>query len=185
MDDQAAREGVARVEGLLGELEALGDPRARAKALEAVQALLELYGTGLERIMDRVMERSDAELVQALDHDELVSHLLMVHGLHPVDVEDRVEGALEEVRPNLHSSGGDVELLGVQDGVVRVRLEEGGGGCGCGSAPSPARLAVEEAIAKAAPDVEGVEADLGPPALPVGIPLPLAAHHANGSSAAV
>jgi Fe-S cluster biogenesis protein NfuA/nitrite reductase/ring-hydroxylating ferredoxin subunit len=89
--------------------------------------------------------------------DELVEHLLLLHGLHPVDPETRVRGALEEVRPYLESHGGDVELLGVVDGVARVRLS---GSCeGCPSSTMTLKLAIEDAIHKAAPDVESVEAD--------------------------
>ncbi len=44
-------ESVARVESLLGELEALDDPVAREKATEVVQAVVEMYGEGLERIL--------------------------------------------------------------------------------------------------------------------------------------
>jgi Fe-S cluster biogenesis protein NfuA len=89
--------------------------------------------------------------------DELVSHLLLVHGLHPEDVETRVAQALEEVRPYLGSHGGDVELLGVADGIARVRLV---GTCdGCPSSTATLRYAIEEAVAKAAPELDGVEAE--------------------------
>ena len=45
--------------------------------------------------------------------DELVAHLLLLHGLHPVPVRERVLGALDEVRPYLATHGGGVELLDV------------------------------------------------------------------------
>ena len=61
--------------------------------------------------------------------DELVAHLLLLHGLHPVPVRERVRGALDEVRPYLVAHGGGVELLGVADGVVRLRLEGACNGC--------------------------------------------------------
>jgi Fe-S cluster biogenesis protein NfuA len=44
-------------------------------------------------------------------------------------VEERVEAALEELRPALRMDGGDVELVGVDSGVVRVRLLGACGGC--------------------------------------------------------
>ena len=152
------QERVARMETLLGEIEALNDPNARAKAAEVVQVLLELYGEGLARVMEVVAEGEERERVfEALADDELVSHLLLLHGLHPLDVETRVVRALEEVRPYLHSHGGNVELLGIEGGVVRVRLE---GSCdGCPSSAVTLKLAIEEAIQKAAPDLEGVEAE--------------------------
>jgi Fe-S cluster biogenesis protein NfuA/nitrite reductase/ring-hydroxylating ferredoxin subunit len=89
--------------------------------------------------------------------DELISHLLLLHGLHPLDVETRVVRALEEVRPYLQSHGGNVELLGIEGDVARVRLQ---GSCdGCPSSAVTLKLAIEEAVQKAAPDLEGVEAE--------------------------
>ncbi len=69
---------------------------------------------------------------------------------------------LADVRPYLGTHGGDVELLGVSEGVAQLRLE---GSCsGCPSSTVTLRMAIEEAIYKAAPDVERVEAVDGPPA---------------------
>jgi Fe-S cluster biogenesis protein NfuA len=156
VQDEEARERVARVEALLGEVETLDGP-ARERSTELVQALLELYGAGLERIVERVAERDGGELAGAFADDELISHLLLLHDLHPVPLEARVRGALEEVRPYLGTHGGDVELLGVEEGVVRLRLE---GTCnGCPSSTVTLKLAIEEAIHKAAPDVAAIEAE--------------------------
>jgi Fe-S cluster biogenesis protein NfuA/nitrite reductase/ring-hydroxylating ferredoxin subunit len=72
-------------------------------------------------------------------------------------VEERVRQALDDVRPYLESHGGDVELLDVQDGVVRLRLQ---GSCqGCPSSAATLKLAIEDAIHQAAPDVERVAAE--------------------------
>jgi Fe-S cluster biogenesis protein NfuA len=143
----------ARIEALLADVEALGDQQARETALELVQGLLDLYGEGLAR----VVERADEELLATLADDELVAHLLLLHGLHPVALEERVRGALDEVRPYLVSHEGDVELLGLEDGVVRLRLQ---GTCnGCPSSTATLKLAIEDAIRKAAPEVEEIEAE--------------------------
>ena len=163
MDDNQAREQVARVEALLDEIEAFPDQGAREKATEVVAALLELYGEGLARIVDYVSgSNGSGELGAALSGDELVSQLLILHGLHPVPVETRVRAALEGVRPYLESHGGDVELLSIDDGVVRLRLE---GSCnGCPSSAVTLKLAIEDAIYKSAPDLAGIEAQGADPA---------------------
>jgi Fe-S cluster biogenesis protein NfuA len=141
MEDAQVRELVAHVESVLERIE--GDP----KATDAVQALVELYGEAFARFL------AGADPSE----DELLSHLLLVHDLHPVDVETRVRQALDEVRPYLGSHGGDVELLGVEDGVARLRLA---GTCdGCPSSAVTLRNAIEEAIMKAAPDLERVDAE--------------------------
>jgi Fe-S cluster biogenesis protein NfuA len=160
--EDPARAQVARVEGLLEQLESLPDPVARATATDVVQALLELYGEGLGRIVDVLAEHDDGTLASALSGDELVAHLLLLHGLHPVPVRERVQGALQSVLPYLESHGGSVELLTVEDGVVHLRLE---GSCsGCPSSTMTLKLAIEEAIFKAAPDVEEVRAEGAVPA---------------------
>ena len=158
LDDRGLQERVVRVETLLGEIEALKDPTAQAKAAEMVQVLLELYGEGLARMMEVVADGEESKRTfGAFAEDELISHLLLLHGLHPLDVEARVDSALEEVRPYLQSHGGNVELLGVEGGVARLRMQ---GSCdGCPSSAMTLKLAIEEAIQKAAPDLEGIEAE--------------------------
>jgi Fe-S cluster biogenesis protein NfuA/nitrite reductase/ring-hydroxylating ferredoxin subunit len=156
---------IARVEKTLAELEEGG----QAEAIEAVEAIVELYGEGLARIAKRVGEGTLKDLAE----DDLVAHLLLLHGLHPVDCETRVRAALEEVRPYLGSHGGDVELVGVEGGSVRLRLQ---GTCdGCPSSQTTLKLAVEDAIYKAAPEIEHIEAEGALPAQAVtGVALSLA-----------
>jgi Fe-S cluster biogenesis protein NfuA/nitrite reductase/ring-hydroxylating ferredoxin subunit len=158
LDDRELRERVARMETLLEEIETFSDPSARSKAAEMVQTLLELYGEGLARMMDAVARGGESERTfEAFAEDELVSHLMLLHGLHPLDVETRVIRALEEVRPYLQSHGGNVELLGVEEGVACLRMQ---GSCdGCPSSAMTLKLAIEEAVQKAAPDLEGIEAE--------------------------
>ncbi len=156
-----------RIEHLL-EASAAGGPVAKERAEEMVRLVVELYGTGLERVLEIIHdagELSDAAL-DRLAADELVSSLLLVHGLHPYSVEERVERALTKVRPYLGSHGGDVELLGVtEEGVVQLRLK---GSCdGCASSAVTLKLAVETAIEEAAPDITGIEVE-SPAAVPAG-----------------
>ncbi len=160
MSDTATTDQIERVEGLLGQLEALPDTAARDTATEAMGALLDLYGEGLGRIVELLAERDDGTLAAALADDELVAHLLLLHGLHPVPVERRVQEALDSVLPYIESHGGNVQLLGVQDGIVRLLLQ---GSCsGCPSSSITLKLAIEKAIFEAAPDVEEVRAEDAP-----------------------
>jgi Fe-S cluster biogenesis protein NfuA/nitrite reductase/ring-hydroxylating ferredoxin subunit len=163
MHDREARDRAARIDVLLEAVDGFADPAARDTATELVQSLVDLYGEGLARIVGR----SDG-LAAELADDELVAQLLLLHGLHPVPLDERVRGALEEVRPYLASHGGDVELLGVEDGVARLRLN---GSCsGCPSSAVTLRLAVEDAIHKVAPDLERIEAEGAVEAAPA-VPL--------------
>ena len=153
------------IDALLDRVETFPEPQ-REVATELVQALLDMYGEGLSRIVA-------AGPVPV--EDELVAHLLLLHGLHPVALEQRVQGALEEVRPYLAAHGGGVELLGVDEGVVRLRLQ---GACnGCPSSAVTLKLAVEEAIERAAPDIERIEAEgeVAPGLLQIEIACPVPA----------
>ena len=150
-------EPAAHVEQLLEELDTLEDGRGRDLATELVQGLLDLYGDGLARIVELVAERDDGTLAAGFADDEVIAHLLLLHGLHPVPLEARVRGALDEVRPYLESHGGDVELLGIEEGVVRLAMR---GSCdGCASSAATLKLAIEDAIQRSAPDVDAVVAD--------------------------
>jgi Fe-S cluster biogenesis protein NfuA/nitrite reductase/ring-hydroxylating ferredoxin subunit len=148
-----------RIEALL-EAAATGGQVARERAEELVRLVVDLYGAGLERLLEIVHDcgRLDDDLLDRLAADDLVASLLAVHGLHPYDVGTRVARALDEVRPYLGSHGGDVEFLGLtEDGVVRLRML---GSCdGCPSSSVTLTLAVETAIQSAAPEVSGIEVE--------------------------
>lgn len=148
-----------RIEQLLEASSAAG-PVARERAEELVRVVVELYGAGLERLLEIAYDAGALtdELLDRLADDELVASLMLVHGLHPHDVHTRVERALEKVRPYLGSHGGDVELLEVTEAdVVRLRML---GSCdGCASSAVTLQLAVEGAIAELAPEVVGIEVD--------------------------
>jgi Fe-S cluster biogenesis protein NfuA/nitrite reductase/ring-hydroxylating ferredoxin subunit len=147
-----------RIEALLQELGAAADPRVRAKAEELVRLLMELYGSALARILETVDNTDSADaILDRLATDDLVASLLVLHGLHPLNVETRIARALDRVRPYLGSHGGDVKLLGVTEGVVHLRLE---GSChGCPSSTVTMKLAIERAIEEAAPEVVRIEVE--------------------------
>ncbi len=156
LDLQAAGD---RIEALLV-ASASGGVVARERSEELVRIVADLYGAGIERILDILHEmgRLDDDVLAALAGDKMVSSLLLVHGLHPYDITTRVENALESVRPYLGSHGGDVKLLDVtEDGVVKLRLL---GSCdGCPSSSVTLTLAVEGAVEAAAPEVTSIEVE--------------------------
>jgi Fe-S cluster biogenesis protein NfuA/nitrite reductase/ring-hydroxylating ferredoxin subunit len=115
---------------------------------------MSLYGAGLGRIVSTL----DDDTLRRLADDDVVGNLLVLHDLHPDDVDTRVQRALEQVRPYLGSHAGGVSLSGVDEqGVVHLRLE---GSCdGCPSSALTVKSAIEDAILVAAPDVVAVEAE--------------------------
>lgn len=141
-----------RIEKLVRKLQSAADPDLLATAQELVRSLMELYEAGLERITSILLEKGEAgrEIVDELGRDELVGNLLAASGLHPLDLDARVQRAVERLRARLRSSTA-VELLSIEDGVVRLRVRASGSGCGASAASL--QLDVEQAIYEAAPDV--------------------------------
>ena len=71
------------------------------------------------------------------------------------DMKDEVEEVLESIRPMLINDGGNVELVDVEDGVVKVRLV---GACvSCSSSTMTLKMGIEKALKKAIPMVRCVE----------------------------
>lgn len=116
--------------------------------------MVRMYGDGLGRIIGAL----EPELVRGLAKDSVVAGLLSLHDLHPDDVETRVVGALDKVRPYLGSHAGGVEYLGIDEtGQVHLRLQ---GSCdGCPASSLTVKMAIETAILEAAPEVVGVEVE--------------------------
>ncbi|MBI3854394.1 MAG: NifU family protein [Planctomycetes bacterium] len=138
-----------KIEEMLGAIEAHPDPAARETTRELVRELLDFHREGLARILEL------SEAGERLAGDPKIAPLLLLHGLHPDDLGVRVERALQKVRPYLASHGGSVELLGIEEGRVRLRLQ---GSCdGCPSSAETLKSSIEESILSAAPDVEGIE----------------------------
>lgn len=157
--DREFRKRIERVESLIHEVEQFTDPEARAKTQEVLRTVIELHGAAMERILEKLADSGGPglALIDALAGDELVGCILLLHGLHPLDLETRVRQALEKVRPMLRSHGGNVELLGLAGGVARLRML---GSCdGCPSSAQTLKTAIEEAIYEKAPDVTAIEVD--------------------------
>ena len=67
---------------------------------------------------------------------------------------EKIEKALESIRPALQADGGDIELINVEDGVVKVRLMGACGGCPVSSMTMS--QGVEQAVRKAVPEIKKV-----------------------------
>jgi|SRR5277367_4607099 len=165
-DDKDFEIKVQRIGQLVGELENIAEPEARASAKALVQLLLDLHAAGLERVMEIVAKNGEPEqrTIDDLGRDPLVSSLLVLYGLHPLDLDSRVEQAVERIRPRIHKGGGELDLLGIESGLVRVHLQVTGHGCA--STGKTLKAMVEDALYEAAPDmtrllIEGLEEPAG------------------------
>jgi Fe-S cluster biogenesis protein NfuA/nitrite reductase/ring-hydroxylating ferredoxin subunit len=144
-----------RIQRLLEQLEAVPNPSTRELVQELMEATLGFYGRGLKRILQVVRDAgSEGEIVhRRLVDDKVVRGLLLILDLHPADLEARLRGALEEIRPYLKSHGGNVELIRLADEVATLRFQ---GTCkSCPSSAVTLELAIRQAIEEACPDLAG------------------------------
>jgi hypothetical protein len=142
------------IEQVIRQIEASGDPNVRTAARELVQLVMELHGSGLERILE-ILRSSGVPGQSMLDRlglDDMVSSLLVLYGLHPLGLEERVNRAIEKANRQMRSRSGSVELIGTADGAVHLNLKANGHG--------PAlKEVVEAAIYQAAPDIASLVID--------------------------
>lgn len=149
-----------RMEELLADVEQL-DEDVRDRVFELLDGVDAVHRLAIRRLAGAVPDRLD-ELRRA---DPAVDWLFQAYGVGVDDVE-AASAALEQVRPYVHGHGGDVEVLAVDQGVVRVRLS---GACsGCTSAAQTLRYGVEQALRENLPGFVSMQVapDDGAPAHP-------------------
>jgi Fe-S cluster biogenesis protein NfuA len=155
------KERIQKIEGLITRIRAADDAATRNAALELVQTVMDFHMAAIDRMMEITAASGEAgwRIIDLFALDDLVANLLILHGLHPSDIESRVRNALAKVRPYLQSHGGNVELLEIADGAVRLRLI---GSCnGCPSSSATLKNAIETAIRETAPEVTSIRCESG------------------------
>lgn len=149
------------IEAHVRTLESSGDPALRACARELVQALMELHGAGLERMLTITSEAGDqgAIAVNRCAEDHIVKPLLVLHGLHPLGLEQRVLQGVTAARRRLGKDVEAIDLVLLDDsGVALIRVVPGTHrGDGWSTAT---RTSIENAVLEAAPDVTEVRIEL-------------------------
>jgi Fe-S cluster biogenesis protein NfuA/nitrite reductase/ring-hydroxylating ferredoxin subunit len=136
---------VAELDALVETLEREGDERA----LLLLQLVDAIHRPALERIA-----AGDTE-------DPVARALLQMYDIVPPDDEVLVEEALDDVRPYIESHGGSVELLGVDEGVVKLRMS---GSCaGCAASAMTLKRGIETALRAHYPSFKEVVAEESAP----------------------
>ena len=152
-EDKEFQQRVRRIGALVNEIESIADPAARASARQLLQLVMEFHGMAIDRMLEVLADGGDAGMafIDKLGRDPMVSSLLVLYGLHPEPLEARVAGAVKHLEPKLRRDGATIELLGIDDGAVRIRVTPGAHTCG--STTKALATTVEEAIYEAAPDI--------------------------------
>jgi hypothetical protein len=139
-------EELQRIEELVGRVQTIADPQARQLTIELLRAVMDLHAAGIERMLELV-----GDGVDAIAQDDLCSALLLLHGLHPENLEKRVARAVDRLQVRLGSRGAAVSLARIEDGTVHLRYR--------GSSPRSAagvRETAEQYLYAAAPEIAAI-----------------------------
>ena len=156
-DDRPGLEkALHRIDTLASALDQVADAGAREAARELLELVLDLHGLALARTLAIIASaESGRELVDRLAQDEQVRAALLLHGLHPEPIEERIGKALEALRlAGFGTLGCRVRLIEVDSGTARVRLEGAHGPEGLRALGL--RQQIEAAIINEAPDIDDI-----------------------------
>jgi Fe-S cluster biogenesis protein NfuA len=147
LDDRAVGERLAALDEQLAQLETTPGSTGEL-ALAAVSGLAEIYGQALARALDLV----DPALLDRMLGDELIGHLLVLHGIHPSPIKYRTSRVIEGLRAGLSARGAEIELAGMNHGAAILRLSLKG----CGMSAAVIEQAVRDAVLAAVPELSAV-----------------------------
>lgn len=156
-DDDRPRleEALHRIDTLASALDQGADTGAREAARELLQLVLDLHGLALAQALAVIASAENGrELVERLAQDGQVRAALLLHGLHPEPIEERVGKALEGLRPQLGTLGCRVRLIEVAAAMVRLRVEGAHGPEGLRALG--VQQQIEAAIIDKAPDIDDI-----------------------------
>ena len=151
----------SQLDELLHKLDALPDRAARALAVDLVQVVMNLHADALQRALDIISASAE------LGADELVSRVLVLHGIHPDDFEKRFARAIDKLERFFDSRGAGIQVLEAAPELIRLRFNGSRPGSGLAALKT-----IEDAIYDAAPEVgelivEGIEVQQEPGFVPL------------------
>lgn len=155
-DDDQLRSESLEIEHLLGEIQTLVPPPAWQRIERVIARVVRLYGAGLARSLEHARSAGAAPAFDELvASDDLLASLLLLHGLHPLSVEERVRRALTTVRDELGIGPDDLVLVSIEEGFVELHAaaDLGGGAM----AARVAEAAIRRVIETVAPEITGVD----------------------------
>jgi hypothetical protein len=149
-DASGLAEEFSRIEEILQKIEQAPEGTAKGQSRALLQSVLRIHAAGLTAMLDLLAAQPGGSkaVLEAFTGHDLVSQLLLLHGLHPLDLETRVKNVLDQFHTTAR-----VELLSVAEGVVRVRLE------GVSDVVAEARRALEARLLTVAPDAAAIHID--------------------------
>jgi hypothetical protein len=154
IDEEKLRHRVQRISDLVQRLDSVADAGLKAQSRELMESVMDLHGEAIERIMQSIHDIGEAgqPILDALSVDPVITSVLLLYGLHPLDFETRVRQAIEKAQPVLRQYGAGAEVTSAMGGAVRIRLR----GIDSAFTARTVKSAVEEELYAAAPDATSV-----------------------------
>jgi len=152
-DAAGLAEEFARIEELLQRIEQAPEGTVRGQSRALLQSVLRIHAAGLSAMLEILSARPEGSkaVLEAFAQHEVVSQLLLLHGLHPLDLGTRVRNVMDRERAIFERSGVKAELVSVADGAVRIRLE------GSAEGVEGMRRALEARLVAEAPDAVSID----------------------------
>lgn len=130
----------SRIDELVNRVQAIADSDARDCAIALVQEVMELHASALQRVLE-VIDAAAPNVTELLGTDELVSPVLVLHGLHPDDFATRLARALD----GLQRRFGEIQVFDPGPNIVHIQIVR--------RSRSLTRQVVEDAIYEAVPEI--------------------------------
>lgn len=152
-DAVRSQEWIDKIEELVRRAESLDDPEACAVVIDLLRAVLDFHAAGLKHVMEIAADcgAAGAAIIERIATDDLTSSMLLLHDLHPDDLETRINRAVCKLQEMFTSLGASLSLVTIEPGIVRVHFDSARAWSG-----NPVRDSIQNAILQAAPEVENV-----------------------------
>jgi hypothetical protein len=156
-EDERLQSESLEIERLLGEIQTLVPAPAWQRIEAVIGRVVRLYGAGLGRALAhaRAAGAAPESFRELVSSDDLLASLLVLHGLHPLPVDERVRRALAAARRELGIADDDLELVSLSSNRVELRATTMLGG-GAMSA-RVAEGAIRRVIEGVAPEITNIE----------------------------
>jgi hypothetical protein len=157
VDEEKLRHRMQRIADLVQRLDSAQDAGLKAQAKELMESVMDLHGEAMERVLAAIRDSGDSarRILAALSVDPVVSSVLLLYGLHPLDFDARVRAAAEKITDRLRSQGARVEGIAVDEGAIRILVR----GVDHAFTARSVKSLIEEEIYAAAPDAASLVID--------------------------
>jgi hypothetical protein len=148
-----SQEWVDKIELLVRDAQAISDPIARNITIDLLRAVLDFHAAGLERVLETIFESGPGgeATIEKIAADELAGSMLLLHNLHPDDVQTRLNRAVARLQEMFASLGASLSLMAIERETVHLRFESQRTW-----SAAPVRASIEKAMFQAAPEITTV-----------------------------